>query len=190
MAGNLDSVYTDPTLEAVHRAVEARENAKPARSYLVLLVSAICASVGPGISLRVKPPVPWKAETLFRVQDGHRTEALVIERLRMVPGLQVWDRDEATGEQIGGFLYDGKFGWHADGVVKGLLQSPVTPHVLEVKCVNPKKYQEFVNVRQKLGDKATLNNWDFTYYVQALVYMHLLDLSRHYLVVACPVAGR
>ena len=33
----------------------------------------------------------------------------------MVPGVQLWDRDEHTGEQIGGTLHGGKFGWHVDG---------------------------------------------------------------------------
>ena len=150
--GNLESIYSDPTLAAMDRAIEAAEAAKPQRDYLG------ASSLGDACQRRVwyqfngAPAEPWKAGTIYKFLDGHATEAVVIERLRMVPGLEVWDRDP-TGEQIGGQLFDGRFGWHVDGVVKGLLQAPATPHVLEVKAVNPKKFQDFINIRHKFGDK-------------------------------------
>ena len=68
----------------------------------------------------------------------------------------------------------------------GLLQAPQTPHVFEAKAVNPEKFKKFVDLRGKVGEKQILMNWDYVYFVQAQVYLGLLDLKRHYLVVATP----
>jgi hypothetical protein len=184
--GNLDGIYVDPTLDAVCKAVEARAAAEPPRTYLGASSLGDSCERKQWYSINGAPCEPFTASTLFKFEDGHRTEALIIERFRLVPGVELWDRDDHTGGQIGGKLYGGRFGWHVDGVIKGLLQAPETPHVFEVKAVNPKKYKEFVDLRTKLGEKQVLMNWDFVYFVQAQVYMGLLDLKRHYLVVASP----
>jgi hypothetical protein len=183
--GNLDSVYTDPTLEAVTAAIEARAAGEPRRSYLG------ASSLGDRCDRKLwyqftgAPSEPRRASLIYAAEDGHRTEALVIERLRMLPDIQLWDRGE-DGRQIGFTDMDGKFAGHLDGIIKGLRQAPATSHVFEVKCCNEKKYQEFINARTKFGEKQTLQNWDYTYYCQALIYMDYLDLDRHYLVVATP----
>ena len=100
-----------------------------------------------------------------------------------MPGVEVWDRAE-DGGQIGGKLFNGRFGWHVDGVILGLHQAPKTPHVLEVKATAEKKFKEFTGMVDKLGEKSALRAWNPVYHAQAVVYMELLDLTRHYTVVA------
>jgi hypothetical protein len=129
---------------------------------------------------------PFSAETLWNFEDGHRTEALVIERLRQVPGVTIWDK-QADGSQFGFSAMGGKFRGHVDGVVKGLVQAPKTPHVFEVKACGQKKYDEFKKIKAEWGDKRTLEKWNEGYYVQAQLYMHYFKLDRHYLV--CALAG-
>jgi CRISPR/Cas system-associated exonuclease Cas4 (RecB family) len=126
---------------------------------------------------------PFDAETLWRFADGHHTEAVVIERLRQVVGVTVWDRDE-QGNQLGYSAMGGKFKGHVDGIIKGLVQAPKTPHVLEVKCVGEKGYAEFKKLVLEYGEKKALERWNSTYYMQAQTYMHYMKLDRHYLVVA------
>lgn len=129
------------------------------------------------------PSKPFDAETLWRFEDGHRTEAVVIERLRQVVGVQVWDRT-SEGGQIGFSSMGGKFKGHVDGIIRGLVQAPKTPHVLEVKCAGEKGYAEFKKLVFEYGEKKALERWNPTYYAQAQLYMHYMKLDRHYLVVA------
>ena len=186
MVGNLASIFRDPTLDAVDRAIEARAAEEPPRRYLGASSLGEQCERRSWYSLNQAPATPFKAGTLYKFADGHRTEALIIERLRMVPGVEVWDRDPSDPSgQIGGTLFDGKFGWHVDGVIKGLKQAPETAHVLEVKCVNPDKFKKFVKLREA-NEKGALMNWDYIYFVQAQIYMGMLDMKRHYLVVATP----
>jgi len=77
-----------------------------------------------------------------------------------------------------------KFGGHVDGIIKGLVQAPKTPHVLEVKCVGEKGFAEFKKLVFEYGEKRALEQWNSSYYSQAQVYMRYFNLDRHYLVVA------
>lgn len=177
----------DPTLAAIDRELERRAALEPRRSYLG--ASAIGDACERKLWYSIRPDIPRKpfdSASLKRFEDGHRGEALMAERLRMVPGVELWTVDDATGGQIGGTLYDDRFGWHVDGVILGLLQAPQTPHVWEHKQVGQKKYDEFRKLKASLGEKLTLQAWDPVYYAQAVVYMELLDLTRHYLTVCTP----
>lgn len=177
----------DPTLAAIDREMERRAALEPRRSYLG--ASAIGDECERKLWYSIRPEIPRKpfdAASLKRFEDGHRGEALMAERLRMVPGVELWTVDEVTGGQIGGTLYGGRFGWHVDGVIRGLLQAPETPHVWEHKQVGQKKFDEFRKLKAAVGEKATLAAWDPVYFAQGVLYMELLDLTRHYLTVSTP----
>lgn len=177
----------DPTLAAIDRELERCAALEPRRSYLG--ASAIGDQCERKLWYSIRPDVPRKpfdAASLKRFEDGHRGEAVMADRLRMVPGIELWTVDQHTGGQIGGTLFDGRFGWHVDGVILGLLQAPQTPHVWEHKQVGQKKFDEFRKLKVSMGEKATLAAWDPVYYAQGVLYMHLLDLTRHYLTVCTP----
>jgi hypothetical protein len=177
----------DPTLAAIDREIERRKTFEPRRTYLgASQIGHACErflwySIRPDV-----PRLPFDAASLKRFEDGHRGEAVMAERLRMVPGIQLWTVDDATGGQIGGKLFEGRFGWHVDGVIRGLIQAPKTPHVWEHKQTGQKKFDEFRKLKRTLDDKSVLAAWDSVYHAQAQVYMLLLDLDRHYLTVATP----
>ena len=180
----LPELFKDPTLAELDRLTQERAAAEPRRDYLG--ASVIGHECDRFLWYSVRPEIPrrpFTADTLRRFEDGHRTETLVIDRLRTVPGVEVWDR-AADGGQIGGKLLAGRFGWHVDGVILGLYQAPKTPHVLEVKATGEKKFKEFQGHVERLGEKAALRAWNPVYHAQAVVYMELLDLTRHYAVVA------
>jgi hypothetical protein len=177
----------DPTLAAIDRELERRAALEPRRSYLG--ASALGDECERKLWYSIRPEVPripFNAASLKRFEDGHHGEAVMANRLRMVPGIELWTLDDKTGGQIGGTLYDGQFGWHVDGVIRGLLQAPETPHVWEHKQVGQKKYDELRKLKSTLGEKAALAAWDPVYYAQGVLYLELLDLTRHYLTAGTP----
>ena len=181
-----DILATDPTLEAADRILEDKAALEPSRKYLG--ASSIGDECSRKLWYRMQPDIQgerFDALSLKRFADGFHGEDVIIDRLRAVPGIEIWNRTE-DGGQIGGTLFGGKFGWHVDGVILGLLQAPKTPHVLEVKVVNEKKFKLMDKLKQTHGEKKALAEWDATYYAQAVIYMDLLDLTRHYTVIGTP----
>lgn len=171
-----------PTVAAVKAAAVASQD-RTRRDYLGASALGNPCSRAIWYEFNGYPKPDFDADTLWRFADGHRTEELLSERIRAVEGIQLWTHDE-NGNQFGFIAMGGKFKGHADGVIKGLLQSPKTPHVWEAKCVGDKGFAEFKKVKATFGDKATLKNWNDGYYAQAQLYMHYLKLDRHYLTVA------
>lgn len=125
----------------------------------------------------------FSVETIKAFEDGHIGESVMAERLRMVPGLQLWTTDEDSGQF--GFSLHGHFAGHIDGVVKGLLQSPKKPHIWEHKQVGEKKFNKLLELAKKDESKA-LKKWDKIYYAQAQVYMHAFNIKAHYLTCSTP----
>lgn len=175
-----------PTLEAADRALEERAKKEPKRDYLGM--SSIGHPCERKLWYDMHQPLfeTFSAETLKRFEDGHRSEALMASRLRMVAGIQLWTVDPDTGDQFAATDFGGKFGGHMDGVILGLLQAPKTPHVWEAKAVSDKKFREFQKLKAELGEKATLAKWDHVYWTQAQAYMGYFDLARHYITVSTP----
>ena len=176
----------DPTLAAIDRELERREAGQPRRTYLG--ASQIGEPCERKLWYSIQPDVPreaWEAATLRRFEDGHRSEAVMAERLRLVPGVELATVD-ANGEQFGFTDFGGRFQGHADGFIRGLLQAPVTPCVWEHKSVNEKRFAEFNKLKKNLDEKAVLQAWDPVYYAQGVMYMGYFDLTRHYLTVSTP----
>jgi CRISPR/Cas system-associated exonuclease Cas4 (RecB family) len=119
----------------------------------------------------------WPVKTLLKFEDGHRTEDLMAERLRMLPFIRLHSQQ---AEIDLGFIKG-----HIDGVIEGLCES-IVPHVWECKAVDEdgfKKLQKAVAVH---GEYEAMKQWEHRYYVQAVLYMHGMGISRHYLTVATP----
>jgi hypothetical protein len=183
----IPSIDRDPTLEAVDAALEAGENAQPPRAYLGMSeIGRECARAL-WYGFRWCTRKGFDAATIRRFQDGHRAEAIMIERLRAVPGIQLWTEDPSgNGLQIGCADIGGHFRGHLDGVILGLLQAPKTPHVFEHKATNEKKQAKLFALKAEKGEKHALAEWDPVYFAQAQLYMHYQELSRHYLTCDSP----
>lgn len=172
---------TDPTLEAMK--AECLKRTEPKREYLG------ASSIGKECALQIwydfngYPKEPFDVYSLWNFEDGHRTEDLTACRLRLVSGIELWTHD-GYGNQYGFSDFNGKFSGHIDGVIKGLKQAPVTPHIWENKCCGQKKFDAFKKAKEKYGEKQALEKWDYTYFIQAQIYMHYFKLKRHYTTVA------
>lgn len=166
------------TLAEVRRAILKRAEDEQPRAYIGgSCIGNDCSRqiwyMGNGIKGK-----PWPIEALLKFEDGHRTEQLIIDRLRLLPQIKI------TGQQAEfdfGFLKG-----HLDGIITGLCESPNTPHVLEVKAVDETGFNKLKKAVQVHGEKQALKHWEPRYYGQAAVYMHCMDMTRHYLVCATP----
>ena len=69
---------------------------------------------------------------------GHSKEEQVIHDLRAA-GFLIWDKDE-DGRQFQFTDETGHFVCKADGVIKGVIGAPVTPHLLEIKTHNKDQF--------------------------------------------------
>jgi CRISPR/Cas system-associated exonuclease Cas4 (RecB family) len=173
----------DPTIDALKKKIYENQFDEKPRDYLgASLIGNPCARQI-WYSFNNYPREPFSAETLMRFEDGHRTEDLTAERLRSIEGITLWTHKE-DGSQYGFSAFNGKFKGHCDGVIQGLKQAPSSIHVWECKASEYKKYNEFTKVKAKHGDKDTLKNWNENYYIQANLYMHFLQIDRHYTTVA------
>ena len=176
-------VSRDPTLVAADAVMEARGATKPRRWYVGMSAAGHCSRKN-FYSYRGVASEPFNAQTLRNFSSGNRAEPVVIDRLRAVAGLDIIDRDQGTGKQIEVSDFDGHFLGHLDFECIGLLQAPKTFHVGEVKECGEKKLREFRRIKERVGEKNTLQQWNESYWAQHQLYMHYRRRKRGWLVVA------
>ena len=182
-------VAADPTLDALRVEVERRAALEPPRGYLGMSGIGIECSRRLWYGFRWADREQFGCDTLWRFEDGHRSEDVMAERLRMVPGINLRTIDPRTGQQFGFSDIGGHFKGHADGLITGLKQAPTALHVWEGKAVNEKKFAKLVQIKAEAGEKNALRLWDPIYYAQAVLYMAYAEAPRHYLT-ACTPGGR
>jgi hypothetical protein len=178
-------VEADPTIARVHEAIAKRASEEQARPYLGM--SNIAHECGRylWLSFRWAHPNEFGVDALLRFEDGHRSEDIMADRLRMVPGITLHTIDPATGKQFGFSDWGGHFRGHMDGAIVGLAQSKAW-HVWEHKCVGEENFDKLRRMKEDdvTGGKATLAAWSATYYGQAVLYMDYTGMDRHYTTVA------
>jgi hypothetical protein len=111
------------------------------------------------------PNFPGRVLRLF--ERGQREERWILSELRAL-GLEVWDQEPGTSKQMR--VKWGHFGGSCDGIVRGVLEAPKTPHLLEVKTINEKGHKE-------LSSKG-VQHAKPEHFAQMQVYMHGLKLTR------------
>lgn len=190
MANLSNILATDPTLEAVNRAMEYASQLEQEKS---LRGGSIGMGwVGEPCSRKIWYRFRWadaeifNAETLKRFEDGHAAEAQQATRLRMVQGITLITHDPDSGQQIGFNDIQNHMRGYLDGQILGILQAPKTWHVWEHKAVGEKSIAELEKLKAKFGEKEALKKWKPLYYAQAILYMHYTGFTRHYMTVSSP----
>lgn len=176
----------DPTLAAADRALELAQERRH-RGHLGM------SQIGRPCDREIWYSFRWAAQnnfdapTLKRFEDGHASELVAVRRLKMVPGIELHEVDEA-GQQFRFSDFGGHFSGSCDGAVLGILQAPKTWHILEIKA--SAKADDLDKAKKTHGDKGALLAWNPVYYAQAALYMHYAGLERHYLVCVTPGARK
>ncbi len=173
---------TDPTLDAVDKAIEAQENALPPRNYLGMSSLGRDCARALWYGFRHAKAPSRKASLICAAQDGYASEEIMASRLRMVDGITLETVDPSTGEQFE-FAENPLFRGHSDGRIKGLPSNPDQWHVWENKACNDKKFNDFIKLKDLHGQGKVLEKWDYSYYAQAIMYMHYSGIHQHYLTV-------
>lgn len=180
----------DPTLEAVDQALIALGRRRPPRPHLGMSEVGKECNRALWYGFRWSTASDHDAQTLKRFEDGHRSEDLQAERLRLVDGIMLLTHDPETGRQFSFSDHGGHFGGSIDGAILGLIQAPKTWHCWEAKAVGDKAIDELEKIKATYGEKAALKQWRQTYYAQAVLYMHYMGVDRHYLTVSSPGGRR
>jgi CRISPR/Cas system-associated exonuclease Cas4 (RecB family) len=168
------------TLDYLDDAMMERENSKSHRQYIGMGQIGEECERKLWYSFNKYPRIPFEAKTLRMFEDGHRTEALMAERLRMLPFIEL--HTDVNGEQYGFRDFDTLFSGKMDGAIRGLIEAPQTWHVWECKATNDKAFKEF-KALTFADEKSALEKWNYTYYAQAVLYMEYSGMTRHYITV-------
>jgi hypothetical protein len=86
-------------------------------------------------------PERFSGRMLRLFRNGHEKEAIIIADMRRA-GMDVSDRDPATGDQWELSAIGGHFRCHPDGYVTGVPTAPVVRHLLEVKTHKAASFRE------------------------------------------------
>ena len=174
---DLTSLFdADKTLKACDDALVAASLLEKPRPYLG--ASSIGENCSKKLWLRFRfVRESFNAETLKKFRDGHITEKTVIQHLKLLPFLKI-DGDGENQIEISGV--DGHMKGHLDGIIEGIIEAPKTPHVLEIKAVADKKFNEIKKYKLELGEKMALRRYSETYYAQVILYMHKMNLTRSF----------
>lgn len=178
----LPNVEDDPLIDAIYANLEAKAKEEKPRNYVG------ASSIGDDCERKLyyrlrhsEEAAPRKAELILAANDGYRSEDYVASLIREIPGVELTTHD-VHGKQLG--FRHGIFAGHIDGIIDGLPQAPKTSYIWENKCSNEKKYNALIKAKEKFGTKGALEQWDYIYYCQAVIYMHFFDLKRHYTTVS------
>ena len=167
---------TNTTAHAIYRMHAERNAKQPPRGYLGWSqIGEPCKrQLWYSFRLSKKPNVEGRIARLF--DTGHREEDRVIRELEGI-GCKVYSIDPNTGGQYGVSSHGGHFKGHLDCVVLGLPEAPKTYHLVDVKTIKSKKFDQLLkDGMQKMYPK---------YWSQAHGYMGLQGLERAMFIFIC-----
>jgi len=128
----------------------------------------------------------FNAKAIKSAEEGNRLEDIYADRLRKLDFIELHTINKQTNKQFMTEFCDGHFVGFADGVIKGLIESPKKWHIWEHKSKDEKYYNDLKKLRDKnpLDHNKVLHDWNFDYYIQSQVLMLGLGVDRHFMTVS------
>ena len=165
MAALPSNTYT--TLQQIDAKVEANANQENRPHLGGSLIGRECRRhLWYAFRWAFKPNFSGRMLRLF--QRGQNEEAVLVKLLRDV-GVTVWEADQGGAQYHVSFL-GGHLSGSVDGVAKGLVEAPKTPHLLEFKTHNDKYFKQLI--------KHGVQKAKPEHYAQMQLYMNGLKLKR------------
>jgi len=158
-----------PTIAAIEAAVEVAE---PRTDEAVIRASSIGDPCEARLWFKFRwahPPEKFSGRMLRLFETGRVEEARMIGWLRMA-GMTIAEVDPETGRQWEIAALDGHFRGHTDGEGTGVVEAPVTPHLIECKTHNAKSFAQLVKHKVAVAKPEHV--------AQMQVYMHGRRLTR------------
>jgi hypothetical protein len=166
---------TTGTAQAIYALHERRSAEGQVRGYLGWSQIGEPCTRALWYSFRMAESGETDGRVLRLFDTGHREEVRLLQELRDI-GCKVYDRD-STGGQFGVSSVGGHFRGHLDAIVEGLPEAPKTPHLVDVKTIKSKKFDELL----KKGMRAMYPK----YWAQAHGYMGHMELKRAAFIFVC-----
>lgn len=157
------------TVEAIYKSYEDRQEGPRPHLGASEIGKACDRALWYGFRHATYPKFEGRLLRLF--ERGQREEEVFVKNLRDI-GVTVWELDPTTGKQINFKLFGGHFSGSCDGIGKGFIEAPVTPHVLEFKTSSDKLFKK---LQSEGVEKAKPEH-----FAQVQVYMKMFDLDRAY----------
>lgn len=180
-------LVSDPTLEAADAALVAKAaQEKPRASRLGMGSIGQSCQRKNWYQFRLVRREIFEAKTLKNFHDGHASELVQAERLRLVPEITLETLNPKTGKQFEYTDCDGHFVGKIDGKITGLLQAPKKLHIWEHKSTSEEKFNKLKKIIANVGEKLALREWNPVYYAQAILYQFYEGTDRHYMTVSTP----
>lgn len=120
-------------------------------------------------------PEEFDGKKLRIFDTGNVEEDRMVDWLRRA-GVTVEAVDPETGQQWEVSALDGHLKGHADGKAQGIMEAPVTAHLLECKTHNDKSFRQLKSLG--LRPAAPSEGAKPEHVAQMQIYMHLLGLTR------------
>lgn len=168
----------DPTLEAADRVIADLVKPKPSGALDFSDLGEKCFR-RVFYKLRDAEPEADDVASVKRFVDAATSRQIIVSRLKTVCNVQ--DKDDGAG-RFEFTDYANHLTGKINGIVKGLVQAPVTWHVLSVKT--SVKWKGLKRSVLKHGQKDALQEWDSRQYAHAIMSMFYSGLKRHYTIVS------
>lgn len=178
-----DYLDHNATLTAMINEIERIKNLETPRQYLGFSVIGEECQRKLWYDFRLVSPKLIPGNVHLKFEDGFTQEDIAADRLRLLPQIKLLTRD-SNGQQFGYRLLNGHFSGHCDGHILGIIEAPKTWHIWEHK--SSEKMSELNEAVRTYGTKDALQNWNYTYYCQAVLYMKMQGFGRHFLTCSTP----
>lgn len=164
--------FETPTVKAIYDAFAVKAKAKSGYEGFGISISELGHECDRYLWLALRwatyqEPVDGLKQITF--DRGNEEEAKLIEALRMIPGVEVFDYDQ-DGKQFKIVACGGHLRGKMDGVAVGLPEAPKTPHVLEAKAMMAKYFRPI--------KKEGVRKKNFKHFTQLNTYCHLEGITR------------
>ena len=165
---DIASLMRSPTLDAIDRAIVGNEHSEPSPFVR-------CSSLGKCERLQwyqfrwCGEPEAFEARILRIFDTGNVEEDRMVNWLQRA-GIDVAPVDPKTGDQFIVSFANGHCKGHTDGEATGIIEAPVTPHLIECKTHNAKSFAQLVKHGVAISKPDHM--------AQMQIYMHGRGLTR------------
>lgn len=171
-------------VERIYKSLEDAQATTPTRSYLGM------SGLGHGCLRKLWSDWRWlnlsnkKAEVLLKFDDGFASEDITAARIRVALPEATLITHKPNGEQVGFIDLCGHLRGHIDGTALGLPEFEDEWVIWEHKCSDRVVANKLERGILKHGMHCALEQWNWVYYCQAILYMYYSKLDHHFMTVS------
>lgn len=127
--------------------------------------------------------IPLDTKSFYATDDGNRTELVVAERIKRIPGVKLRTTRDETGQQYRRDV--GMISGGVDGLLTGFPgENPTKEYIWDHKAAGKKRAATLQTILKSTPENGVLFKWDQKYWTQAQIYMRLFHIHHHVMTVS------